>query len=310
MRLGMIVQDGNFGSAVASMIDILRIAEASRAEVDPTIDPIELDLAATHRRVQTTTSMTVHADHSLRNLVDHDLIIIPALGALTHDTLLESLGTADTRAVIRMLGNVDPSRTRIAAGCTGTFVVAEAGLADDRRATTSWFLGPSFRKRYPSVDLDLDAMVVADGNIVTAGAAFAHIDLALAIVRSISPDLAHHVAKLLLIDDRPSQAAFVAYDHLSHDDPIVVDFERHVRANLDQPFDIAIASAAIGTSRRTLERRIKVALNMTPLGFVRKLRIERARHLANTTELSTADIALRVGYANAETLRALLRSER
>ena len=76
-----------------------------------------------------------------------------------------------------------------------------------RRATTSWFLGPEFLKRYPTVDLDLDTMVVVDGNLVTAGAAFAHIDLALSLVRSISPDLAQHVAKLLIIDQRPSQAA-------------------------------------------------------------------------------------------------------
>eukprot|EP01133_Synstelium_polycarpum_P024359 gene24359-29221_t len=100
-------------------------------------------------------------------------------------------------------------------------------------------------------------MVVVDGNLVTAGAAFAHIDLALSLVRSISPDLAQHVAKLLIIDERPSQAAFVAYEHLRHEDPIVVEFERFVRARLDEPFNVAF-------------------------------------------------IALRVGYANAETLRSLL----
>ena len=67
---------------------------------------------------------------------------------------------------------------------------------------------------------------------------------------------------------------------------------------------------SLGTSRRTLERRVRAALNLTPLGFVQRLRIERARHLSATTDLTSAEIALRVGYANAETLRSLLRRER
>lgn len=305
----MVAQDGCFGSAVASVIDIVRVADAVRADVDAAVDRIELTIAAPKRRIATTTSMTLRADRSLDELDDADVVIVPALGTLTAQDTAAALHGRNGTAVVRALGGLDRS-TRIAAACTGVFAVAETGRIDERRATTSWFLGPDFRRRYPTVDLDLDTMVVADGNLLTAGAAFAHIDLALSVLRSISPELAHHVGRLLLIDERPSQAAFVAYEHLDHDDPVVVDFERHVRAHLDEPFDVAAVAQAIGTSRRTLERRIRAALNLTPLGFVQRLRLERARHLTATTELSTADIALRVGYANAETLRALVRRER
>lgn len=304
------VHDGCFGSAVASVIDIVRVADAVRGEVDGRIEPLALTIAGHRRRVGTTSSMVLPVDRSLADLSDLDVVIVPALGTLTGPATAGVLEGRPARSLVAALGRLDPSTTRIAAACTGVFALAETGLVDDRRATTSWFLGPEFRRRYPRVDLDLDTMVVADGNVVTAGAAFAHIDLALSIVRWVSPDLARHVARLLLIDERPSQAAFVAYEHLDHDDPVVVDFERHVRARLDEPFDVASAAKAIGTSRRTLERRVRAALNLTPLGFVRRLRLERARHLAATTDLSTADIALRVGYANAETLRALLRRER
>ncbi len=309
MRLGMVVQDGCFGSAVASVIDIVRVADASRADVDAQIEPLELGIVGHRRRVDTTTSMVLAVEHPLSDLPGFDVVIVPALGTLTASATAAALDGRPGRSVVGALGALEAT-TRIAAACTGVFALAEAGRLDDRRATTSWFLGPEFRRRYPSVDLDLDTMVVTDDHLTTAGAAFAHIDLALSIVRSVSPELARHVAQLLLIDERPSQAAFVAYDHLSHDDPIVVDFERHVRARLDEPFDVAATAQAIGTSRRTLERRIRAALNLTPLGFVQRLRLERARHLSATTDLSTADIALRVGYSNAETLRALVRRER
>lgn len=310
MHLGLVLQDGCFGSAVAAVIDIIQVADASRADIDPTIEPIRLALASPTRRVTTTSRMTLRAEHSLADLDQFDVVVVPALGTLTGPDTTARLDERRGRAVVEAIGRLDPSTTRLAAACTGVFAVAETGVLDHRRATTSWFLGPEFRSRYPAIDLDLDTMVVADGNVITAGAAFAHIDLALSIVRTISPDLAQHVARLLLIDERPSQAAFVAYEHLHHEDPLVVEFERHVRAKLDEPFDVGLTARAIGTSRRTLERRVRAALNLTPLGFVQRLRLERARHLMATTDLTTADIALRVGYANAETLRALIRKER
>lgn len=310
MRIDLVVPSGCFGSAVASVIEILRVADSVRTEVDPSIPPFDLRIAARTKRVETTTSMTLAADSSLSEIGSADLVVVPALGTLTATDTVAALAGRGGRAVVDALRCLDPGTTRVAAACTGVFALAETGVIDGRRATTSWFLGPAFRKRYPGVDLDLDAMVVSEPGIMTAGAAFAHIDLALAIIRSVSPELARRVATLLLIDERPSQAVFIAYEHLEHDDPVVAAFERHVRGRLNEPFDTTEVARSIGTSRRTLERRMRAALNLSPLAFVQRLRLERAHHLVATTDLSTADVAMRVGYANAETLRALIRRER
>jgi quercetin dioxygenase-like cupin family protein len=126
-------------------------------------------------------------------------------------------------------------------------------------------------------------MVVADGGVVTAGAAFAHIDLALALVRRVSPCLAEHVARLLVIDERASQSAYLVVDHLSHDDRLVRAFEQQARARLGEALDICELAAAIGISERTLERRTRAALGMSPLALVQRLRAERAVHLLRTT---------------------------
>lgn len=307
MRLAMAVNNGSFGSGVASIIDIIRVAEAVREQVDPTIPAIELQVAGPSATVALSTDMVLHTTCALGDLEECDVVIVPALGTLTGEATRTNLESAGANAMISALERVDPDTTRLAAACTGVFALAETGHLDGRRATTSWFLGPDFRRWYPDVDVDLDEMVVTDGPIITAGAAFAHIDLALGILRSVSSDLARHVAKLLVIDERPSQATFIAYDHIQHDDQVVIEFERHVRGSLDQPFDASLAASSLGTSRRTLERRVRDVLGVTPLGFVQRLRLERARHLQATTNLTTEDIALRVGYANAESLRALIR---
>jgi transcriptional regulator GlxA family with amidase domain len=254
--------------------------------------------------------MTISATRTLQELDDLELIVVPALGTLTGPDTVASVESRAGRAVVRALRMVDPGRSRIAAACTGVFPLAETGLLDGRQVTTTWFLTPIFRSRYPSVTVDLDRMVVVDGPIITAGAAFAHIDLALAILRGLSSQLTQRVARLLLVDERPSQAAYVVHDHLQHDDPLVVAFERYVRQHLDEPFDVSLASREIATSRRTLERRTHDVLGMSPLGIVQRLRLERANHLRRTTDLGTEAIAQRVGYANAETLRALERRAR
>ena len=210
---------GCFGAGVVAILDLLRTADALRAEVDPSIPPIDVRIVAARRRVTTSSGVILPASASLRALGEFDLVVVGALGTLGTEDTLAALAAPDTARLVAALRVAPRPGATLAAACTGSFALAEAGLLDGGRATTSWWLGPAFRARYPAVELDLDAMVVADGRIVTAGAAFAHIDLALALLRRSSPALAELVSRVLVIDDRPSQGAYLALDHLEHDDP-------------------------------------------------------------------------------------------
>jgi transcriptional regulator GlxA family with amidase domain len=310
MRAGIVVRDGCFGSGVSAMLDILRTAEYVRPAIDPSIPALTVEVVAPRKRVTASNGVIIPATRTLTELGGLDVIVVPALGTLTGPDTEASLDSRGGRAVVRALQGVDTGRVQLAAACTGVFALAETGLLEGRRATTTWFLAPTFVARYPDVHVDLERMIVADGPVLTAGAAFAHIDLALGLLQGVSAALTQQVARLLLLDERPSQAAFVSYDLLEHDDEVVLSFERHVRAHLDQPFDTGQVATAIGTSRRTLERRTREVLGLSPLAIVQKLRLERAQHLRRTTELSTEAIARRVGYANAETLRSLERRAR
>jgi transcriptional regulator GlxA family with amidase domain len=310
MHVGLVAADGCFSSALTSVIDIVRTAEAVRADFDPSIPALRLDIVGNRRDVTTGAGLRVPVTMGLGELSCLDVVVLPALGTMTASDTVSTIDRRDIRSQIREVAKLDTTRTTVAAACTGVFALAETGLLDRHRATTSWWLGPSFRNRYPGVTLDLDTMVVADVGMLTAGAAFAHIDLALTIVRRVSPALARHVAQLLVIDERPSQGAYLIVDHLDHDDPLVLAFERYARTHLATTLDVATITNAIGTSRRTIERRTRAALGMSPIELIRRLRVERATHLLRTTDQSIDRIAPQVGYANASTLRALLRSVR
>ncbi len=150
-------------------------------------------------------------------------------------------------------------------------------------------------------------MIVNASRFVTAGAALAHLDLALWFIRRRSPALAALTARYLVVDSRPSQAAFAIPHHLAHSDPFVERFERWARRRLANGFSLDEAAHAAGTSPRTLTRRLQSVMGKSPLSYFQDLRVERAVHLLQTSHLGIDEIAARVGYANGVTLRTLIR---
>ena len=112
------------------------------------------------------------------------------------------------------------------------------------------------------------------------------------------------------MDRRTSQGAYLAIGHLTRTDPLVHAFERHVRDHLGDPFELATVAAALGTTTRTLQRHVRTVVGATPIEVVQRLRVERATHLLWTTDHGLERIASLVGYANASTLRTLLRRQR
>lgn len=150
-------------------------------------------------------------------------------------------------------------------------------------------------------------MVVRSGRVVTAGAALGHMDLALWIIRSVSPKLATLTARYLIVDSRPSQSAYALTDHLLHSDPLVQRFEHWARTHLSHRFSLDAAAKAAASSKRTLARRMHSVLGKTPLGYVQDLRLERAVHLMTTGHSSVDEVAAQVGYGDGATLRTLLR---
>ena len=189
----------------------------------------------------------------------------------------------------------------------GTFLLADAGLLDHREATTTWWLAPLFRQRYPNVALDESRMLVPSDVGVTAGAAMGHLDLALWLIRKASPELATLVSRYLLADIRSSQALYIIPNHLAQADPLIIRFERWAREHLQDGFSLQEAAKALATSARSLQRRCQAVLGKSPLAYFQDLRIERAQSLLHGSGLDVDAIAAEVGYIDGATLRTLLR---
>ena len=215
------------------------------------------------------------------------------------DLALEGLG-AELAAVRAFAG-----RGRlIATNCSGTILLAHAGLLDGRAATTSWWFSKYFQKRYPGVALDTEALMVRDGDFLTAGGVTAHIDLALAIVGHYGGDaLRQMTAKVLLVDSkRASQAPYAAAAMVQGDGGAVIERARRwLNQRMDQAWTMPALAAHCHTSPRTLLRRFQKATGLSPIQYTQQLRIERAKALLETTNLSVEAITARCGYENVST---------
>jgi len=305
MRVSVLAVDRVFDTGLAAVLDAFQTANELAAVSRMSTSRFEVSIVGVRKNVRTAQGFSVPVRPAPKHAPD--CVVVPAIGFKMPDALQRALSRPDIADAADLLREWAGRGATMSAACIGTFVLAESGVLDNHDATTTWWLAPLFRTRYPSVRLDESHMLIKSGTEVTAGAALSHMDLALWLIRQQSPKLAALTAKYLIVDSRPSQSAYVLTDHLIHNDPLVERFERWARTRLAQGFSLDEAAKAVASSKRTLARRMQTVLGKSPLSYVQSLRVERAVHLLKTGNESVDEIAARVGYADGVTLRTLLR---
>jgi transcriptional regulator GlxA family with amidase domain len=237
-----------------------------------------------------------------------------ALGAVRGgvDTLLVAggLGTRtalDDRTLIGGIRRLAPRVRRLGSVCSGSFLLAEAGLLDGRRATTHWMWCDSLAQRYPRVRVDPDPIFVRDGNVWTSAGVTAGMDLALALVEDdLGREIALHTARqMVLFLRRPggqsqfsAQLATQAADRqpLRELQAWVVD---HPEADCSVP---ALAQR-VAMSPRNFARVFLRQIGLTPAQYVEKVRVEAARRRLEDSTDGVDAIAALCGFGTAETMR-------
>ena len=305
MKVFVLALESVFDTGLATVLDAFQTANELAAVSGLSSSRFEVTVVGVRKNVKTAQGFTVPV-HPVGKRIP-DCVVVPAIGFKMPDALQQALARPHIHDATVVLQQWADREAMMCAACIGTFVLAESGLLNDHDATTTWWLAPLFRTRYPAVRLDESHMLVKSGGVVTAGAALSHMDLALWLIRQQSPKLAALTAKYLIVDSRPSQSAYALTDHLIHNDPLVERFERWARTRLAHGFSLDEAAKAVAASKRTLARRMQAVLGKSPLSYFQSLRVERAVHLLKTGNESVDQIAARVGYADGVTLRTLLR---
>lgn len=243
----------------------------------------------------------------MRSRNDRSLWIVPGLGLNTAAAVAQRLQCADAEQLVTALARHARSGGQIAASCSAVFLLQAAGLLHARRVTTTWWLAPLLKSMAPDCTVDADRMVCADGNLITAGAAFAHTDLMLYLLRQrCGSPLADLVSRMLLIDGRQAQAPFIVPEAMANGDALVARLARRVEATLPNPPTVIELAREFCMSERTLSRHIQRATGKSTLALVQSVRLRRARALLEGSRLTVAQVAEAVGYQDSTALRRLM----
>lgn len=232
---------------------------------------------------------------------------------------LEAIEEADTVIVTGTGDRVDPDPRvlvalqkaaarggRIASICTGAFVLAAAGLLDGRRATTYWVQSGALATRYPRVEVQPDVLYVEDGPIFTSAGAAAGIDLCLHLIRKdFGAAVANTAARFTVVAPvrHGGQAQFIETPLPRENGRSLASTRAWALERLDAPLSLKDLSSHARMSVRTLTRRFQAETGLSPLQWLLHQRVERARELLESTDVSMDQVARLSGLGTADSLR-------
>jgi transcriptional regulator GlxA family with amidase domain len=195
---------------------------------------------------------------------------------------------------------------RLAAISTGAFALAASGLLDGRRATTHWHYTRALAEKYPLVRVDGNVLFVDEGSVLTSAGAASGIDLCLHLVRQDhGVGLSNIVARRLVAAPYRSggQAQFVPRSVPEPLGDVFAATREWALARLEEPLTLAALAGNAQVSARTFSRRFVEDTGYTPMQWVLRARVDRARELLEVTGLGVEQIAARVGLGTAANLR-------
>ncbi|MFF5158841.1 GlxA family transcriptional regulator [Streptomyces sp. NPDC000348] len=256
--------------------------------------------------VETDADFTVHVAHGPEALATADTVIVPAsyeLGPVfERGELTDELAAA--------LARIRPG-TRLASICTGVYVLAAAGYLDGRPATTHWADSERLQRLFPRIDVDPDVLFVDDGDVLTSAGVAAGIDLCLHMVRrDHGAVVANEVARRTVVPPHRDggQAQYIERPVPDPQQSSTSGARAWALGRLHEPIQLRDMAVRESMSVRTFTRRFREETGVSPGQWLTRQRVERARHLLESTGLSVDQVARDAGFGTAQSMRQHLQA--
>lgn len=306
LNLVLLAYENCLLSGVAGLLDLLTLANWEQRRLQPE-GPAPFFrcqvLSADGETVTSFNRLPVVPKGSLEDAQNPDLILIPGVMGQPEQLL-------DQRHLIAWLKTQHQRGALLASACSGTFLLAEAGILNGRPATTHWQLADRFRQRYAEVDLQVERILIDGGDYFCAGGASAHFDLGLYLIEKFaSKTLADNCARTMLIDGRVrEQATYVRFrGRKNHRDQAILQAQAWLEKNFRSKVRIVALAERSGLNERTFLRRFRKATGEAPLEYLQQLRIEAAKQLLLERDSQLDQITRTVGYRDVSSFRRLFR---
>ena len=231
-------------------------------------------------------------------------------GQKVFDTVIVGGGTSILESVpvglLAFINKAQRKSRRVASICTGTFILAEAGLLDGRRATTHWFHARDLQARYPKVKMEEDRIFSIDGNVWSSAGMTAGIDLALAMAeQDLGPEITRSIAQKLVIYHRRAggQSQHSALLELEPKSDRIQTALDYAKKNLHTDLSVEQLAEAAHLSPRQFSRAFRAETGQSPAKAIENLRLEAARLMMEQTRHSIDVVARETGFADRRRMR-------
>jgi len=236
-------------------------------------------------------------------------VMTEAFDDAPYDTLIVAAGLeipTSSPGLVRLLRAAAGDARRVAAICLGSFILGDAGLLNGRRATTHWRYAQTLQERFPSCQVEMDKIYIADGPIWTSAGMTAGTDLVVGLIeRDHGVEVARSVAKGMVMYHRRSggQSQHSTLLDLGTNEDRIQRALNFARQNLAQSLTIEDLAEAACLSPRQFTRLFRAETGTTPAKAVEALRVEAAKLMLEQSRLPIEVIAREVGFANRERMR-------
>ncbi len=253
------------------------------------------------RAVRTSHDFSIIVDHGHELLFDADTVVIA-----TQEPSSELLATGNIPTeVSAALALIRPD-ARIVTLCTSAFVLAATGLLDGLSATTHWALCADFARLFPRVSVDPDVLFVDNGRLLTSAGGAAGIDMCLHLVRrDHGAEVANAAARYCVVAPwrHGGQAQFIEHPLREGTDSSTTDTREWLLRHLAEPLSLSDLAAHAHMSVRTFTRRFHAEVGESPLQWITQRRVEHARRLLESTDLTVLQVSMTAGFPNPTVLR-------
>ncbi|MES9522811.1 GlxA family transcriptional regulator [Streptomyces capoamus] len=256
--------------------------------------------------VETDADFAVHVAHGPETLATADTVIVPA--AYERGPLYDEGRLTDDLAAA--LARIRPG-TRLASICTGSYVLAAAGRLDGRPATTHWADAERFQRMFPRIRVDPGVLFIDDGDVLTSAGVAAGIDLCLHMVRrDFGTAVANDVARRTVVPPHRDggQAQYIARPVPDPQLATTTAARMWALGRLHEPIQLRDLAGREAMSVRTFTRRFREEVGVSPGQWLTQQRVERARHLLESTDLSMDQVARDAGFGTAQSMRQHLQA--
>ena len=248
--------------------------------------------------------LTVKVQANISTIAKTNLIIIPSL-ARDYEKAMKG-----NKQLVDWIAKQYKDGAELASMCTGTFMLASAGLLDGKNCSTHWSAADTFRTMFPKVNLQADKLITDEYGIYTNGGAYSFLNLVIYLVEKYyDRQTAIYCSKIFQIElDRQSQSAFTIFTGQKlHGDEMVQKAQAYIESKVDEKISVENLSSKFAVGRRNFDRRFIKATGNTPVEYAQRVKIESAKKAFETSRKTINEVMYEVGYSDVKAFREVFR---